>query len=74
MQRLYLSRRNLQSLLNKLDRCRRDGKGVSFCTIVKYDTTHSKYPASAITMVTAVEDEDYYDRPAGAVLPEDSPT
>lgn len=74
MQQVYLSRRNLQTLLNKLDRCKRDGLGASQCTIVKRDTAHPQYPCSDEILVTALEDEDYYtDRPAGRMHPEDEP-
>ena len=60
---VYLTRRNLQTLLNKLDR---EG---SLCTIIKYDTTHPKYPCSKPTVVAAVEDDEYYsERNAGFVL------
>lgn len=59
MARVYLSRRNLQTLLNKLDRNKRGGN--SLCTLVKDDTTHKRYPCSEVVVVTAVEDEEYYD-------------
>lgn len=72
MQTLYLTRRNLLTLLSKLDRVR-DG-GQSFCTLLKADTTHPIYPCSDRIKVIAVEDEAYYiDRAAGEVLPEDAP-
>lgn len=68
MKRLFLSRRNLVTLLNKLDR------PDSQCTLIKTDTVHPTYPCSDVIMVTAVEDEDYYiDRDAGYVHPEDIP-
>lgn len=73
MQKLYLSRRNLQTLLNKLDRNKRDGE-VSACTLVKFDITHPKYPCSDVISVTALEDEKYYTgRRAGEVFPLDVP-
>ena len=34
-------------------------------TIVKQDTVHPKYPCTEPTMIIAVEDSDYYDRPYG---------
>jgi len=72
MEQLYLSRRNLLTLLSKLDRVKR-GEG-SMCTLVKQDLTHPKYPASVVVRLTAVEDEDYYtDRLAGQVHPADEP-
>lgn len=70
--RVYLTRRNLLTLLSKLDRVKagEDSK----CTIVKYDTTHEKYRCTDVIVVTALEDADYYtDRPAGDVLPSDDP-
>jgi hypothetical protein len=73
MQRVYLTRRNLLVLLNKLERNKNQSQ-VSACTIVKTDTVHSKYPCSDVIYVTAVEDEDYYaDRKPGLMLPEDEP-
>jgi hypothetical protein len=73
MQRLYLTRRNLLTLLSKLDR-RHEG-GITACTIVKQDTKHPKYPSTDAVMVTAVEDADYYtDREPGEVLIVDDPT
>ena len=60
MNHIYLTRRNLQTLLNKLDR------PGSQCTIIKYDTSHPKYPCSTATIVTAVDDDEYYkDREPG---------
>lgn len=71
--RLYLTRKNLLTLLSKLDR-KKEG-GLSFCTIIKHDTVHPKYPQSHPNiMITALEDEDYYDdREAGPVYPPDDP-
>lgn len=63
MNQLYLTRRNLLTLLNKLDR--KD----SVRTLIKCDTKHPKYPCTEAVAVTAVEDEDYYiDREPGPVL------
>lgn len=74
MQQLYLTRRNLQTLLNKLDRCRRDGPEASERTLIKGDTSHPDYPSTDEIRVTAIEDEDYYTyRSAGDVYPEDLP-
>lgn len=68
MQQLYLTRRNLLTLLAKLDR---DGRGdTSARTIVKQDTVHPVYPCSDVIYVTAVEDSDYYtDRKPGVMHP-----
>lgn len=73
MATVYLSRRNLQTLLNKLDRNKMT-PGASACGIVKVDTIHKKYPCSEVTDVYAIEDEEYYDREAGEVHPLDVPT
>lgn len=64
---LYLSRRNLLTLLEKLDHVR-DG-GFSECTIIKHDDDHPRFAQSVPTIIiTAVEDEDYYtDRDPGPV-------
>jgi hypothetical protein len=53
MQTLYLSRRNLLTLLAKLDA--KDGG-----SLLKRDTVHPKYPCSDETLICPVEDEDYY--------------
>lgn len=74
MQTLYLSRRNLQTLINKLDRVRAGGS--SACTLIKQDTVHPKYPSTDAVTVIAIEDETYYgtaSRSAGEVLREDVP-
>ena len=66
---VYLTRRNLLTLLNKLDRGDESER-----TIIKYDTVHPKYPCSDVTIVAAVEDDDYYDdRPPGDVHHADQP-
>lgn len=72
MQQVYLTRRNLLTLLSKLDRS--SSGDVSACTIVKQDTIHQTYPCSDVIAVTAVEDAVYYtDRKPGPVLSEDEP-
>ena len=70
---VFLSRRNLQTLLNKLDRVK--GGGTSLRTIIKYDRVHPVYPQSHDAIqVTAVEDAEYYiDRAAGIMHPLDGP-
>ena len=74
MQVLYLTRRNLQTLLNKLDRTASGDH--SECTIVKCDNKHPRYPATmCMCYVIAVENEDYYvDRLPGDVNHKDQPT
>jgi hypothetical protein len=72
MQRVYLTRRNLLTLLAKLDR---QAQGdMTACTIVKTDTKHSLYPCTDTIVVTAIEDAIYYiDREPGEVLAVDEP-
>jgi hypothetical protein len=68
MNQVYLSRRNLVTLLNKLDRPE------SKRSIIKFDTVHREYPCTVATMITAVEDANYYtDRDPGVVHPKDLP-
>lgn len=70
METVYLSRRNLLTLLSKLERVA-DG-GFSTCTLIKADTKHLKYPCSSVTAVIAVEDCYYYnDREPGEIHPAD---
>ena len=72
MKTLYLSRRNLQTLLNKLDRTA--AGDISACSIIKHDTAHPEYPCSDVTQVFAIEDIAYYtDRMPGVIHPKDSP-
>lgn len=59
MEKVYLSRRNLLTLLSKLDR-QADGEDTG-CTIIKRDTQHPVYPQSMnMIAVIALEDEEYY--------------
>ena len=71
MEHVYLSRRNLLTLLSKLDRVK-EGQA-SACTIIKRDTEHERFSQSLKEiMVTAVEDKEYYiDRMPGMVHPLD---
>jgi hypothetical protein len=71
MDQIYLSRRNLETLLSKLNR-RRQGEDTA-CTLIKRDDKHNKYPQTMTEIaVTAVEDGDYYtDRIPGLVYPAD---
>lgn len=73
MSKVYLSRRNLLTLLSKLDRVK-SGEH-SECTIIKRDNTHPTHPQTMKEIyVVAVEDDDYYvDRCAGIVLECDTP-
>lgn len=69
---VHLTRRNLLTLLSKLDR-KAQGEH-THCTIVKTDRQHAKYPCSHITEVVAIEDEEYYtDRLPGGVHLKDYP-
>lgn len=72
MEKIYLSRRNLLTLLSKLDR-KAEGDD-THCTIVKYrnESDPYKHTVQAFT-VTAVPDEEYYNRDAGAMHPLDDP-
>ena len=73
MHTVYLTRRNLQTLLNKLDRNKRR-ESISACTLQKYDTEHPEFPATGPTQIIALEDDIYYtDREPGVVWPEDDP-
>ena len=71
MERIFLSRRNLEALLSKLDR-QKDGES-TYCTLIKNDDKHRKYPQTMDkVIVTAVEDDEYYtDRKPGRVHPKD---
>lgn len=73
MEKVYLTRRNLETLRSKLDR-RRNGEDTE-CTIIKNDNIHPLYPQTMSSIaVIAVEDEEYYiDRSAGIVHPKDEP-
>ena len=73
METVYLSRRNLLTLLSKLDRAARGD--VTSRGIVKSDCVHQKYPQSMPQIIViAVEDEDYYtNRRPGEVHPLDTP-
>lgn len=70
---VYLSRRNLLTLLSKLDRAASGDE--TACSIIKSDNTHEKYPQSMDSiMVCAVEDAEYYgtsNRAAGDIHPAD---
>lgn len=72
MQTIYLSRRNLESLLSKLDR-KVAGEDTA-CAIIKYqqpDSVKFKQSTKAVTVI-AVDDEEYYtaqERPAGLMHP-----
>jgi len=72
MEQVYLSRRNLLSLLSKLDR-NKTAPGASACTIIKSDNAHPKYSQSMTDIaVTAIEDNEYYvDRDPGQIHPSD---
>jgi hypothetical protein len=58
MIQLYLSRRNLLTLLSKLDRA---AKGeLTARTLIKHEPDNPDYPNKYEIRVTAVEDSDYY--------------
>jgi len=54
MHRLHLSRKNLRTLLDKLDR------GCSQAAIMKNDINHPTHPTTIPTLVIAIEDDIYY--------------
>jgi len=54
MHRLYLSRKNLETLLSKLNR------GCSQAAIMKNDINHPTHPTTVPTLVIAIEDDIYY--------------
>lgn len=64
---VYLSRKNLNTLLSKLDEVK--AGGMSLCTLIKRDANNPKYSQNyPEIVVVAVEDEDYYtDREPGPV-------
>lgn len=70
---VFLTRRNLLTLLSKLDR--KEAGDVTECTLIKKDTSHPKYPQShPLMFVTAVEDSEYYTtREGGPVDVRDDP-
>lgn len=72
---VYLSKRNLLTLLSKLER---KEKGDSTqCTLIKHKNPNPKFQQTAqVTMVIAVPDEEYYpalERAPGEVHPLDTP-
>jgi hypothetical protein len=71
MEQVYLSRRNLLTLLSKLDR-KANGEETE-CALIKCDNKHPKYPQSmSHIMVVALENEEYYsNRNAGKMHPSD---
>ncbi len=71
--RVYLSRRNLLTLLSKLDR--KVAGQQTKCTLIKRDNAHSAFRQTMKAIeVVAVEDEEYYTcRAPGAVCDVDTP-
>ena len=72
---IYLSRRNLQTLINKLDR--RAAGGSTAATIIKHQNKDNP-PEYQQTLkdvtITAVEDADFYvNREGGVMHPADDP-
>lgn len=70
---VYLTRRNLLTLLSKLDR-KASGED-TYCAIIKGDHVHSRYPQTMGTcIVIALEDSEYYtDRDPGPMHELDTP-
>lgn len=73
MEQVFLSRKNLLTLLNKLDR-KLKGEH-TMCSLIKNDNLHPKFPQTIDRiMVTAIEDADYYfERTNGDIHPSDNP-
>lgn len=75
METLYLSERNLRTLLSKLER-RKNGEPTAG-TLIKHKSLSEAFQQSMdAVMVVAVLDEEYYpalDRQPGFVLPVDDP-
>jgi hypothetical protein len=73
MERIYLSRRNLLTLLSKLDRLAAGEE--TACTIIKYDNQLDPYRGTLdMVEVIAIPDEKYYtDRHPGQMHPKDAP-
>lgn len=73
MEQIYLTRRNLLTLLSKLDRKKAGDE--TACTIIKQDNRHSLYPQTMrACSITALEDAEYYtSREAGEVHRLDEP-
>jgi hypothetical protein len=71
--KVFLSRRNLLTLLSKLDRKEKGDQ--TACTLIKHQVPGDKYQQSMrAIIVTAVEDDDYYgNRNPGIVHPKDDP-
>ena len=71
MEKIYLSRRNLEILLSKLDR-KAIGDDTA-CAIIKYRNPADKYQSTLNSiMVVALSDEEAYaSRPAGEMHPAD---
>lgn len=71
--KIYLSRRNLLTLLSKLDR-HAAGEATA-CTIIKHDNQHPMFPQTMKRIeITALEDDAYYvDRQPGDVHHKDQP-
>lgn len=74
MNHVYLSRRNLLSLLNKMDRTLNGD--TSNCTIIKYKNDGDPCQQTMDTLiVTGVEDDVFYaNRPAGIMHEKDDPS
>ena len=75
VEHLFLSRRNLQVLLSKLDR--KQAGDQTHCAIIKRQGPSNNFRQTApVVVVAAVEDDEYYgaqDRPAGDMHPADTP-
>ena len=73
MENIYLSERNLRTLLSKIER-KKAGEPTA-CTLIKHAVPGDPFVQSMnAVIVTAVPDEEYYtNRDAGEVHPLDTP-
>lgn len=70
MEQIYLSRRNLLTLLSKLDR-KKQGE-LTLCTIIKERVVTDPFVNSIDSvLITAVEDCEFYNCEPGQVHPKD---
>ena len=70
MEQIYLSRRNLLTLLSKLDRKKQGDH--TLCTIIKERVVTDPFVNSINSvLITAVEDYEFYNREPGQVHPKD---
>ena len=74
MKKLYLSKRNLLTLLSKLDR--QEQGQTTACTLIKYANPNDPYVNSidCIAVIAVPDDQFYANRNPGEVHPFDEPS